>query len=331
MRTLCLCFFFLTATFLHAQDTPTGGDLEDVQAKRLKLADQLQEQGDEAGALEVLEGLLKKDGENAELIRRVVGLQLRNDRVEAAIPLLKKLLEIEKGKEPEYAAVARLMIESEQVEAANSFLEETAKKFPESAEFPYLLTFSLARAERWPDAIGQFEKTIALAKDDTELLNETFYFRYASARERAGQFDEAETLFRKTLDLIEKSDSGSESPEFKATVLNYVAYMWIERGEKLDEAGEFALEASELDPGSGAIADTVGWFHFQKGNYPRALVELKKAERLIEDPDPVILDHLGQTLAKLNEKEFAAEYFTKALELDPKNAEIKERLEAVKK
>ena len=331
MRILCLALFFCSTAFLHAQDTPTGGDLKDVQVKRLKLADQLQEQGDEAGALEVLEGLLKKDGENADLIRRVVGLQLRNDRVEAAIPLLKKLLEIEKGKEPEYAAVARLMIESEQVEAANSFLEETAKKFPESAEFPYLLTFSLARAERWPDAIGQFEKTIALAKDDAELLNETFYFRYASAHERAGQFDKAEPLFRKTLDLIEKSDSEADNPGFKATVLNYVAYMWIERGEKIDEAGKYALEASELDPESGAIADTVGWYHFQKGNYPRALVELKKAERLIEEPDSVILDHVGQTLAKLNEKEFAAEYFTKALELDPKNAEIKERLEAVKK
>jgi Flp pilus assembly protein TadD len=331
MRILCLALFVCSAAFLHAQDSPTGGDLKDVQSKRLKLADQLQEQGDETGALEVLEGLLKKDGENPELIRRVVGLQLRNDRVEAAIPLLKKLLEIEKGKEPEYAAVARLMIESEQVDAANSFLEETAKKFPESAEFPYLLTFSLARAERWPDAIGQFEKTITLAKDDAELLNESFYFRFAAARERAGQFDEAEALFRKTLDLIEQSDSEAGNPEFKATVLNYVAYMWIERGEKLEEAGKYALEAAALDPESGAIADTVGWFHFQKGDYPRALVELKKAERLIKEPDPVILDHLGQTLAKLNEKEFAADYFAKALELDPENAEIKKRFEAVKK
>jgi len=331
MRSLCLAVVFCCSAFLHAQESPTGGDLKDVQAKRLQLADRLQEQGDEAGALEVLEGLLKKDGNNADLIRRVVGLQLRNDRVSAAIPLLKKLLEIEKGEAPEYAAVARLMIESEQVEAANSFIEEAAKKFPESAEFPYLLTFSLARAERWPDAIGQFEKTITLAKDDAELLNETFYFRYASAHERAGQFDKAEPLFRKTLDLIEKSKSEAENPEFKATVLNYVAYMWIERGEKLDEAGKFALEAAELDPENGAIADTVGWYHFQKANYPRALLELKKAERLLEEPDPVILDHLGQTLAKLNEKDFAAEYFTKALDLDPKNTEIKERLEAVKK
>lgn len=157
------------------------------------------------------------------------------------------------------------------------------------------------------------------------------YFRFAAAHERAGQFDKAEPLFRKALDLIEQSDSEAENPGFKATVLNYIAYMWIERGEKLEEAGKFALEAAALDPESGAIADTLGWFHFQKGNYPRALVELKKAERLIEEPDPVILDHLGQTLAKLNEKEFAADYFAKALELDPENEKIKERLEAVKK
>lgn len=331
MRYLCLSFCLFASFCLHAQDAPTGGDLKDVQSKRLKLADQLEEQGDEAGAMEVLEGLLKKDGNNAELIRRIVALQLRNDRVVAAIPLLKKLLVIEKGREPEYAAVGRLMIEAEQYESANAFLDETARKFPESAEFPYLLTFSLSRSERWKDAIGQFEKTIDLAKDDAELLNENFYFRYASTRERAGQIEEAVPLFRKSLELIEMNEGAVENFAFKATVLNYLAYMWIERGENLGEAEKFALEAAELDPASGAIADTVGWLHFQKGNYPRALVELKKAERLIEEPDAVILDHLGQTLAKLNEKEFAAEYFTQALKLDPENAEIKERLEAVKK
>lgn len=331
MRVPLFLLIISAALCLNAQDQPTGGDLKDIQSKRLKLADQLEEQGDDLGALEVLEGLLKKDGNNAALIRRVVALQLRNDRVESAIPFLKKLLEIEKGQEPEYAAVGRLMIEAEQYESANSFLEETARKFPESAEFPYLLTFSLSRSERWEEAIGQFEKTIALAKDDAELLNENFYFRYASTRERAGQIEESVPLFRKSLELIEKSESGVENFAFKATVLNYLAYMWIERGENLEEAETFALEAAELDPTSGAIADTVGWLHFQKGNYPRALAELKKAERLIEEPDPVILDHLGQTLAKLNEQEFAAEYFEKALKLDPENAEIKERLEAVKK
>lgn len=315
---------------LAAQDAATGGDLKDVQAKRLRLADELQEQGDEAGALEVLEDLLAKDGDNVELIRRVIGLQLRNERVEAAIPLLKKLLVLEKGAEPEYAAVARLMIESEQHEAANVFLAEAADKFPESPEFPYLLTFSLARSERWPDAIAQFEKTAKLAKEDEDLLNETFYFRFAAARERAGQFEESVTLFRKTIGLIERNDPDGENPSFNATVLNYVAYMWIERGENLEEAGKYAREAAALDPASGAIADTVGWWHFQKGDYPRALVDLKKAERLIEEPDPVIFDHLGQTLAKLGEKEFAAEYFERALELDPENEEIRKRLESVK-
>ena len=43
----------------------------------------------------------------------------------------------------------------------------------------------------------------------------------------------------------------------------------------------------------------------------------------------MIYDHLGQTLAKLNEKDFAAEYFRKALELDPKNEDLKARLDEV--
>ncbi len=105
--------------------------------------------------------------------------------------------------------------------------------------------------------------------------------------------------------------------------------MWLENGRKIDEAGDMAKEAAKLDPDSGAIADTVGWYHFQKGEFPRALVELKRAERLIEEPDPVIFDHIGQTLAKLNEKEVAADYFREALKLDPEDTALKSRLAEV--
>lgn len=298
--------------------------------KRMRLADELEAQGDDDGAVQILGEVFDADPKDTELLERIVVMLMRNERFNEAVPRLRQLLELKGGNEAEHLALARMMIEVKEHETAVEFIKEAAKSFPESADLPFLLTFALGQLERWDEAVAGFEKTIALAKETKpELLNEGFYFRYAAAHERNKNFEEAEKLFRKTLELIKANETSDENPEFTATVLNYLAYMWIERGENLDEAGPMAQEAAALAPDSGAIADTVGWYHFQKGNYPRALVELKKAERLIEEPDAVILDHLGQTLAKLDEKEFAAEYFRKALELDPKNEEVKARLDAL--
>lgn len=328
LRLLLVCL--ISTCVLQAQDAPKEGKKERIE-KRLRLADQLESQGDEEGALQILEDLSGKNPDDQDLLRRIATLQLKNGRAKEAIPVLKRLLELGGGKDVEYVALARLMIEVDEQEEAIALLEEGAKRYPEAAEFPFLLTFPLSRLERWKEAISQFEKTLALAKEaDEGATDSAFHFRYASALERSGDLEKAVPLFRKTLDLIDTEATAEEAPDFKATVLNYLAYLWIERNENLEEAGKMALEAAKLSPDSGAIADTVGWYHFQKENYPRALAELKKAERLIPEPDPVILDHIGQTLAKLNEAEFASEYFQKALELDPDNNEIKKRLEALK-
>jgi len=328
MKTLVIALLFLAISpILPAQEEGDKAKSERLE-KRLRLADELETQGDDDGAVQILGEIFDADPKDTELLERIVVMLMRNERFNEAVPRLRQLLELKGGNEAEHLALARMMIEVKELETAVEFIGKSAERFPESADLPFLLTFALGNLERWDDAVAAFEKTIALAKEaKPELLNEGFYFRYAAAHERNQNFEEAEKLFRKALELIKANDTSNENPEFTATVLNYLAYMWIERGENLDEAGPMAQQAAALSPDSGAIADTVGWYHFQKGNYPRALADLKKAERLIEEPDPVIYDHLGQTLAKLKENEFAAEYFRKALELDPKNEEVKARLD----
>ncbi len=327
MRFLPLFLVLLLAHALVAQESkPVDAPNPERTAKRLRLADELEAQGDSEGALQILEEILKKDPKNVALLQRIIALQLRADRVPDAVATLRKLLDIEGGSPEQYASLARALIESEQHEAAVPFLEDAVKQFPDLPDFPFLLTFALARLERWADAVTQFEKTLAIAKDDPNLINESFHSATERPSSRRGVMRKGVAQLRKALSMIRSAKPEETDPEFTATVLNYLAYLWTDRDENLDEAGEMAREAITLSPDNGAIADTLGWWHFRKGDYPRALADLKKAERLVEEPDPVILDHIGQTLMKLNEKEIAADYFRKALELEPENAEMKKRL-----
>jgi tetratricopeptide (TPR) repeat protein len=323
---LILCLPLTLPAEKAAGDKEKAGRIE----KRLRLANELEAQGDQAGALKILGELTDADPDNAELLERVASLLMQSEQYKEAIPRLKKLLELREGSPAEHAALGRMMIEAEELEPAVAFIEEAAVRFPDVADFPFLLTYPFARLERWDDALDAFQKAVDLAKGESAaMLDDRFYFRYAVAHERAGHITEAELIFRKTLELLATGEPNEENITFAATVMNYLAYVWLERDENIVEAGAMAQEAAAMSPESGAIADTLGWYFFKTGNFPRALVELKKAEKLIEEPDPVIFDHLGQTLAKLKEKEFAADYFRKALELDPENEEVKARLSEV--
>lgn len=294
---------------------------------REKLARAYGGKGDGEKVIATLKEIVEIDPQNADVHKQIAGIYMRTERFKEAIPHLQAALAITKGSATEYGALGRMMIESREFELSVKFLTEAAYHFPESPDFPFLLTFSLGNLERWEDAIEQFKATIALAKDaQPQLLNEGFYFRYAAAYERLGRFGEAEEFFRKTMELIARNDPNGENVEFTATVYNYLGYMWLENDMKIDEAGELIKTAADLQPESGAIADSLGWFYFKKGKFEEARDELLRAESLIEEMDAVILDHIGQAYHQLGEKDTAIEYLERAVELEPEKEEFTNRL-----
>ena len=80
------------------------------------------------------------------------------------------------------------------------------------------------------------------------------------------------------------------NPE-SAEALNYLAYMWAERGVNLDKAGIYITKALVHEPDNGAYLDTLGWVQYKQGDYLNAVKTLKQALRKLGD-DPAIVDHL---------------------------------------
>jgi len=164
---------------------------------------------------------------------------------------------------------------------------------------------------------GQFE-ALAQSGEHTNLLSGFFYYQYAALYERTGQLEEAEKLFRKAIALDQTT---------AAAARNYIAYMWAERGEKLDMALTLIQQALAEEPENGAFLDTLGWIYYMQGRYAEALEPLHKARTLVTD-DPTIWEHLGDTYQKLNDHSAAVEHWKKALELAPDNEQLVERLRA---
>ncbi|MDK2857224.1 MAG: hypothetical protein PWQ29_1064 [Verrucomicrobiota bacterium] len=202
------------------------------------------------------------------------------------------------------------------IELLNAFVSRR----PETAEAFYYLIMLQADQHQYTDALQaarQFEK-LAVDSGNTNLLNGQFYYQYASIYERTGQLEEAEKQFQKAIKLGDA--------EITAAAQNYIAYMWAERGEKLDAGLDLIQKALSFDPDNPAFLDTLGWIYYKQGRYDEALRELQKALSFSPQENPEILEHLGEVYFKLGNREAAIEQWQKALELKPDSPSVIERL-----
>lgn len=199
------------------------------------------------------------------------------------------------------------------------FLEQFIKIRPQAAEPHYYLTILQADQQHYDAAMQSGKQFKVLAKQGgaTNLLSGFFYYQYAVIHERSKQLEEAETLFRKAIEL--------GSPKTVASARNYIAYMWAERGEKLDAGLRLIRQALDAEPDNAAFIDTLGWIYYMQGRYKEALTQLQKAAGLIDD-DPAIWEHIGDTHLKLGDRCAALKHWKKALKLTPEDPRLKERI-----
>ena len=292
---------------------------------------------------QIIKGLKKKIAENPddEASHKAIAQEyLREENRAAAVPHLRELLRINNEPPESYMALVQSIVRTEDgqsvdpemARAAQDVLKHASNEFPESPQFPYFASQLYRSQQKWKEATRAAKRTERIAKQHRPaILDEYFYFGFASSAERAGNLTEAEKLFRKSINLLNKNQPDGkfegDHRKFAAQLYNYLGYMWLENDMKLDEAGKHIKKAIEFDPKSGAIADSMGWFHFKQGKLEEAKQELLRASELMREPDPVVLDHLAQTLFQLGRKMEATLYLEKAVKLDPKNKELSRRLQ----
>ncbi|MEM9290634.1 MAG: tetratricopeptide repeat protein [Acidobacteriota bacterium] len=161
------------------------------------------------------------------------------------------------------------------------------------------------RLERYEDTVTWLEDHLDEHEPTTRVL-----FLLGAARERSGDFDGAVADFRR---LLSMDDEFHEA-------MNYLGYMYAERGENLEEALSLAQRAVELDASSGAYVDTLGWALFQLGRYDEAQEQLEKAAELLPE-DPTIHEHLGDLYLAQGRFDSARESYARALEIEGVDAE----------
>ena len=78
--------------------------------------------------------------------------------------------------------------------------------------------------------------------------------------------------------------------------------------------------AVDAEPDNAAYRDSLGWAHYQLGDFAKAAAELEKAAAA-DKPDPTIFDHLGDAYRKMGQPDKAKQAFQRAVELFRKEGE----------
>lgn len=154
------------------------------------------------------------------------------------------------------------------------------------------------RAKDFGATLAPLERLVASRPDAVSPR-----FLLGAAYERTGQAERAITTLEKLVAL---------DPEFHPA-LNYLGYLWIDRGDKVAEGIELVQRALAFDPANGAYRDSLGWGYFRQGRLTDARRELEHASRLL--PDATVLEHLGDTHRALGDLAAARSAYQRAREL----------------
>jgi tetratricopeptide (TPR) repeat protein len=185
-----------------------------------------------------------------------------------------------------------------------------------------------SHAKRYEESVAAFARAETLAREqeiEEDILTPAFYFWYGAANERIGRIDEAARLF---LRCIEMEPPPGQTQDYHAWVdaLNYLAYMWAERGMELEKGLELVNRALAISPDNAAYIDTRGWISYMQGRYAEAREDIERALSLMPD-DPTLADHMGDVYEKLGVIEEAIDWWSRSFVLDPANAAVAEKLE----
>lgn len=191
-----------------------------------------------------------------------------------------------------------------------SIMNKAKQYVPDDFRIYMLLGIAYNRAGMQQDSRVALERSVELNPTDLNALS-SLGLTYDALK----MHTESDSSYERALRI---------DPTFPLVLNNY-AYSLSERGLQLERAERMSKASLAADSLNSSYLDTYGWILYKKGRYAEALPYIQKAVDL-GDASPVVLEHLGDTYAKLNRMDEAKKYWSMALEKDQNNNVLKEKL-----
>ncbi|MEL6821335.1 MAG: tetratricopeptide repeat protein, partial [Calditrichota bacterium] len=262
-------------------------------------------------AVEVLQPTLKIKRYRASAHQLLGRIAVSRNQPQEAMIHFRALTELEPDNRQAWELLGVFHLQLDDSEKAADVLGKAAERFPADARLLSLYGNALQRSGRYRDGLEPLQRARFLDPDDLNTV-----LTLGLVYENLEMFSDLDSLYTRALDRWPHN----------ALLLNNYSYSLVDRGIELQKALDLAQRAIELEPDNGAYLDTIGWIYYHLGDYNTALSYILPAVKQRQE-SAVILEHLGDVYLRLNDAEKAKTYWQKALNLDPQNPILKQKLE----
>jgi Tfp pilus assembly protein PilF len=273
--------------------------------------------GDIDTSVQEFKKALKSDNKSSLIHINLASLYIKQNEIPKAIEELNYTVKLEPGAVEPHAILALLYSSENKTDLASSeyetALKNASKREPGNVDIYKTLGAIYLQQRRLKEAQEAFRLILDLAPDDAQA-----HFYLGSVYEELKERPKAILELKKSIKL---------NPDYPEA-LNSLGYLYVEDNQNLTDAEAMIKKALTMDPENGAYIDSLGWLHFKQGKFEEAAKELEKAASLSNDP--VICGHLGDAYFKAGNAAGAKSSWQKSLKLDPKQDNIKEKLDKLK-
>lgn len=250
-----------------------------------------------------------------------------DNREDAEIYYTKAILFNEQDPRP-YFALTGLLISQDKSDAALELLDKARKSLGRASfNLEYFTALAYSNKKDYESSVRHYLKAEITAKqDEPRRLDHIFYFQMAATYERNQDYAQATRIFLNVLQM---------KPDF-VDALNYLGYMWAERGEHLVEARQMIEKAVAAEPDNPAYLDSMGWVLYMSGKLHESIPWLLRSVELSDvatEDDPTLFEHLGDAYFAIGDHNNARIQFRKALTIEDKpeiQRKLKETIQLLK-
>jgi tetratricopeptide (TPR) repeat protein len=258
-----------------------------------------QQQGKPEDARRSFEKSLELAPQNLLALSKMIDLDLLAKNFDGAQQRVEQQMRKEPNSGSSYLLKGKVLTAKKDWPAAEAALKKAIELDPGVASAYDLLVGIYLETGKSEDAIQELEGVLAKSPQNKAAL-ETL----ASIHEKRAEFEKAGAAYERLLAIDPNS----------VTALNNLAYISAERLNQPDKGLELARKARTLASANPAVADTLGWIFFKRGDYQQAAALLEEAAAKITD-SPEVRFHLGMAHYMMGLEAAAKSDFEQALSM----------------
>ena len=250
----------------------------------------------------------------ALLAEYYIGKKLYNEAREQ----LRLVVEINKGN---YAYWERLLsIDNDLLDwkSLGKDSKVAIKYFPEQPVLYILDAVALIQQGNYADVFTVLDSAESNATNNPQILSQVYTYR-AEAYYKQKEYDKAYSWFDKVVEM---------DPQNYLAMNNYAYYLSL-RSIKLDVAEKLSNSVVKNNPNNATYLDTYAWVLFKKKDYPLAKFYMESALSNSKEDNPVLIEHYGDILFFLNEKDKAVQQWERSLKMGNKSKVLPTKIKKI--